>query len=271
MTLELVVLRDDEADPGAPGIDGEWQGPLAWQRRRGETLVSYFRGVARRAAPIVSPDGTATTATRVLPGLRADTDEATAWAVVSPLDERTRGTLVFVDGGLARFVPDSEREFYVSSFELALAGSIDVALAVSALDFARALCGALGDVVWLGPAGARFDCSRSGGAFWWPSCAVAGSASPNSLSAWKRGSSAPTWLQRSRRSAGARVLRPIELQTAPGWMPCWRSGSPGLRATCRRGLIPGPASPSSPATPRRMDLHRAHAKRCKCGWRSPRE
>ncbi|WAS97430.1 hypothetical protein [Nannocystis punicea] len=162
MALEL--LRDDEPDPGHPGDGDAWQGPLAWQRRRGETVVSYFRGVARRAEPIVLPDGTPATATRVLEDLQPDADEATAWAVVSLPHDLIGGALAFAGDGPARFVPDPSRTV-VTFFELALAGSIDVALALTDLDFARALYAALGNMTWLGPAGVRFQCSlRNAGA-----------------------------------------------------------------------------------------------------------
>lgn len=115
--------------------------------------MTYFRGVARRAEPVIAGGEELTTAGRF-----AGADERRDWVVGSSPYEVAVGRLDFAAGGPARFVVDQGRclEDVETHFELALANSVELALAASEDDFARALYAAITNMTWIGPGEAKF-------------------------------------------------------------------------------------------------------------------
>jgi hypothetical protein len=163
MTNTLEILRDDEPDPGrwqSTGVtrrDRVWHGPLMWSRRRGATLITYFRGIARRAEPVVSSDGNLVVAVRFVEDPRAGNGDEEVWGVLSREHWIVAGTLEFVVDGRARFVTD-QGQFPADgadSFALELAGSVEISMAISDRSFATALYASLCNVTWMGPHGVR--------------------------------------------------------------------------------------------------------------------
>jgi hypothetical protein len=159
MTNTLEILRDDEPDPGrwqSTGVtrrDRVWHGPLMWSRRRGATLITYFRGIARRAEPVVSSDGNLVVAVRFVEDPRAGNGDEEVWGVLSREHWIVAGTLEFVVDGRARFVTD-QGQFPADgadSFALELAGSVEISMAISDRSFATALYASLCNVTWMGP------------------------------------------------------------------------------------------------------------------------
>ncbi|WAS94801.1 hypothetical protein [Nannocystis punicea] len=162
MTGAIAVLDEGEPDPGGWRRAGlwrrEWHGPRAWSRRRGDTLVTYVHGVARRAEPVIWPEGQARPAGRVFDDPRTlRGDDTTCWALATHRHVVVGGALEFSAGAPARFTVAADQSLARSHdpFTLALAAGAELVLAALDETFARALYDALCSTTWIGPGDAR--------------------------------------------------------------------------------------------------------------------